>query len=123
MAAKKPTATQTDKSDDVVPTDKKDQKNPKAYTSSIDVQTAGQYFKAGEVFVTDAEPSKEWVEHSPEDAHAIMASVQKVPADIDLNGMDDTALAAFAATKHVDTTGMDRDQIIVAITAANEPKL
>ena len=98
-------------------------KNPKAYTSTEDVQTANAYHKAGDVFVTDAEPNDNWTEVKVKDAHAIQASTEKVPADVPLENQSLEALRAMALTKKVDPAGMSKKELIVAIKAANEPAL
>lgn len=99
------------------------QADPKAYTATVDVYTAGVYTKAGEVFVTDAEPLDTWTEKTPEEAQTIDASQNAVPADVPLEGLSDEALEAIAVTKNVNPTGMNSDQLITAIKAANEPAL
>lgn len=99
------------------------EKNPKAYTAPHDVFVEGQYFKAGEVFVTDDPTGDNWEEHTPEEAHAIMASTDKIASDVPLEDMDLAALQGFAATKGVNSTGMSKKQLITAIKAANEPRL
>ncbi|MFE8106919.1 hypothetical protein [Sphingomonas melonis] len=98
-------------------------KNPKAYTSPEDVQTAGAYHKAGDVFVTDAEPNGNWTEVKPKDAHAIQASTEKVSPDVPLENQSIDALRALALTKNVDGSGMSKKDLIAAIKAANEPAL
>jgi hypothetical protein len=97
--------------------------DPKAYTSPNDVYTAGIYTKSGEPFVTDADPLDEWIEKTPEEAHAIDASQNKVPADPPLESLGIEALRAVAVTKNINVTDMDEAQLITAIKAANEPAL
>lgn len=98
-------------------------KNPKAYTAPEDVYTAGAFHKAGDVFVTDAEPNENWTEVKPKEAAAIEASTEKVPPDVPLEGMDLAALRALAATKNVKSDGLSKRDLITAIKAANEPAL
>lgn len=99
------------------------QKNPKAYTATEAVYTAGAFHNAGDVFVTDQEPNDNWTEVKPAVAHTIQASTEKVPMDIDLESLDLSALKAVAAEKKVTVTGMSKKEIITAIKAANEPAL
>lgn len=98
-------------------------RNPKAYTAPEDVHTAGAYHKAGDVFVTDAEPNDNWTEVKPADAHAMQASTEKVPADVPLENQSLDALRALALTLKVDPTGMSKRELVAAIKAANEPSL
>lgn len=99
------------------------QKNPKAYTAPHDVYVGHRYHKAGEPFVTDADKEDTWTEVTPEEAHIDAASIDKVPNDVPIEGMSVAALQALAATKNVNTTGMNKRQLIDAIKAANEPAL
>lgn len=96
---------------------------PKAYMAPHDVFVSNQFHKAGDVFVTNANKEDTWTELEADKAEAIDASQQKVPADVDYSAMDQEALVAIAAIKHVNPTGMDKDQLVDAIKAANEPKL
>jgi hypothetical protein len=98
-------------------------KNPKAYTAPHDVQTAGAYHKAGDVFVTDAEPMDTWEEVSSEEAKIIQASTEKVPPDAPIENLGVAELRALAVTKHVNPDGLSKKQLIDAIKAANEPSL
>jgi len=98
-------------------------KQPRAYTAPHDVYTAGQYTRAGEVFVTDAPKGKDWEPRDPEEAHIIDAAQNEVPGDPPLESLDVAALRALAVTKHVNTDGMGKKQLIDAIKAANEPRL
>jgi hypothetical protein len=97
--------------------------SPKAYISETDVYTAGKFTKAGDVFVTEADANDDWTEVDPATRNIIDASTQKVPADVPLDQMSDEALQGMAASKHVNTDGMDREQLITAIKAVNEPHL
>jgi hypothetical protein len=97
--------------------------DPKTYTANQDVYVGGRYYKAGSPFTTADEPAEFWKEVDPETAAIDKASLNKIPGDAPLEGMELAALQAVAATKHIDTTGMDKDQLITAIKAANEPAL
>jgi hypothetical protein len=69
-------------------------KGPTAYTAPHDVYVSGIYTKAGDVFVTDADPADEWVALDPDETAAIQASTNDIPK-----------------------------ALITAIKAANEPRL
>lgn len=98
-------------------------KNPKAYISPEDVQTARAYHKAGDVFVTDVDPNDNWTEVKPSEAAAIQASTEKVPMDVPLENQPLDALRALALTKNVDPSGLSKKDLITAIKAADEPAL
>jgi hypothetical protein len=96
---------------------------PKAYISSSDVYTAGLFTKAGDVFVTTADANDDWTEEDPATRNIIDASTQKVPADVPLDQMSEDALQGMAASKHINTDGMDKETLITALKAVNEPHL
>ncbi|WP_420140149.1 hypothetical protein [Sphingomonas sp.] len=98
-------------------------KNPKSYVSSQDVYVEGQYFKAGQPFVTDDKPADHWEDITPKEAHAIEVSVNPVPNDPVYEDLDEAALKAIAVEKHVNPKGMKKDELITAIKAAVEPRL
>lgn len=100
-------------------------KNPVAYTAPHDVYVSGIYTKAGDVFVTDADAEDSWIPKDPKDVQAIQASTQQVPGDPPLENLDVAALQAIATTKNVNTAGIesDKDALITAIKAAQEPAL
>lgn len=97
--------------------------DPKAYTAPHDVFTAGQYTRAGEVFVTDAPKGENWDEKTTAEKAAIEASTEKVPGDAPLENLDLAALRAVAVEKHVNADGLNKKELITAIKAANEPRL
>ena len=96
---------------------------PKAYTAPHPVYTAGEYTKPGEVFVTNAPKGDGWEEKTPQEAHIIEASTEKVPADVPLEGLGVESLRAVAVTKNVNPDGLSKKQLIDGIKAANEPAL
>lgn len=103
---------------------KKSEKAPQAYTAPHDVYTEKQYFKAGEVFVTDEPKGEGWEAKTPGEAHIIDAATSDVPKDAPLESLDVSALKAVAVTKNVNVTGLDsKDKLITAIKAANGPRL
>lgn len=99
--------------------------NPEAFTSDRDVYVDGRYYKAGEVFVTDAETADHWHKVKPAEVAAIQASTDLVPDDANLDEADVAALQAVAIIKHVPIVGIAKDKkaLITAIKAAYEPKL
>jgi hypothetical protein len=98
-------------------------KSPKSYTAPHDVQTAGAYHKAGDVFVTDADPMETWEEVTPSQAKIIQASTEKVPPDAAIESLSVSELRALAVTKHISPDGMSKKELLDAIKAANEPSL
>lgn len=97
--------------------------NPKSYVADRDVYVGNQYFKAGEVFVTDAVKGEGWEVVTPKEAAAITASTDRVPDGANLEAADKSALQAVAIIKHVPIAGLDKAGLITAIQAAYEPKL
>lgn len=96
---------------------------PKAYISTSDTYVGGRYFKAGEPFVTDEPKGNDW-EAVDDAAKAAAEAAQPLGAgDPPLESMDLSALKAFAATKNVRADGLNKDELLAAIRAANEPKL
>jgi hypothetical protein len=99
--------------------------DPVPYTASYDTYYEGKYVKAGEVFVTSADKQDDWVQIDPKNLPAIEASTNKVPNDVSFDNLDVSALQALAAAKNVSVIGIegDKDKLITAIKAANEPHL
>lgn len=97
--------------------------NPKSYTAPEDVYQGGKFYKAGEPFVTADEPNDNWKEIHPKTMHIIEASTNPIPTDPPLEGLGVEALRAVAVTKHVNTDGLSKKQLIDAIKAADEPRL
>lgn len=97
--------------------------DPKTYTSTQDVYVGQVYYKAGMPFVTAVDKEDFWNEVDPAVAAIDAASLNKVPGDAPIEGLELAALQAIAANKHINTTDMDKDQLITAIKAANEPAL
>lgn len=100
----------------------------KSYVSASDTYTGGVLVKAGNPFVTDAEPGADWEEVTPKAAAAIEAATDKVPDDAQLDAASASALEAYALVKHVPILGADgkklgKPDLLVAIKAGNEPKL
>ncbi len=102
---------------------KKATRSPQAYVSTQPVYTGSVFYKAGEVFVTDAEPGDGWEKVTSKDAAAIEAATNPVPDDVNLDAADKAALQAVAIMKHVNIAGLDKPALITAIKAAYEPKL
>jgi hypothetical protein len=102
-----------------------DAKNPVAYTAPHDVYLDGKYTRAGEVFVTAADKEDAWTKRDPDEVSAIQASTMPVPPDPPLENLPIESLLAIATQKHVVTTGIekDKDALITAIKAAQEPAL
>lgn len=98
-------------------------KNPQAYTSTQDVYVEGQYFKAGQVFVTDDAPADHWEKHTPAEAHIIQASTEKVGTDAPIEGLGTEALKAVAVTKGVNPEGMSKEDLKTGIKSAKENRL
>lgn len=97
--------------------------DPKTYTATQDVYVGNVYYKAGQPFTTADDAADFWTEVDPTDANIMKASTEKVPGDAPLEGLNVSALQAVAVTKNINTTDMDKDQLITAIKAANEPAL
>lgn len=96
---------------------------PKAYTSTSPVYTGGRYYKPGEAFVTDAKKGEDWTAIDEAEKAAIDASQPFGAGDPSLEAMELASLKALAAEKKVNVAGLDRDELITAIKAANEPRL
>lgn len=102
----------------------KRQGKPKAYTSDRDVfVNNSEYVKAGEVFVTGAEPADHWTERKPAEVAAIEASTNLVPNDANLEEASAAALEAVAIMHKVSIVGIagNKKALISAIKAANDP--
>lgn len=96
---------------------------PVAYTATADVYVDSTYYKAGEVFVTSQPKGENWTKRTAKEVAAIDASTDLVPDDANLEAADKSALQAVAIIKHVNIVGLDKQGLIDAIKAANEPKL
>lgn len=101
----------------------KETPEPKMYTATKDVYVGSTYYKAGEPFVTTDDAADFWTEIDHETGQTMKAALEKVPGDAPLDGLSVDALQAVAVTKNINVTGMDKDQLITAIKAANEPAL
>ena len=97
----------------------------RAYTSTKDVYVDQRYYKAGEVFVTNAKPADHWDKVTPKEVAAIEGSTDLIPDDAQFDEASTEALQAYALIKRVPIVGIakDRKALITAIKAANEPKL
>lgn len=95
----------------------------KRYVSDQPVYTGSTFYKAGEVFVTDAEPGEGWREVTQKEAAAITASIDAVPDGANLEAASKPALEAVAIMRHVNIAGLDKAALITAINASYEPKL
>lgn len=96
---------------------------PKAYTAPHDVYASGIYTQAGIVFVTADTKGEHWEEKTPAEAHIIEGATNDIPKDPPLESLGVEALKAVAVTKNVNVTGLNKQQLIDAIKAANEPAL
>lgn len=99
------------------------EKNPQAYTAPHDVYVEGQYFKAGEVFVTNDKPADDWEKHTPAEAHIIQGATVKTGTDVPIEGLGTEALKAVAVTKGVNPEGMGKEDLKTGIKAAKENRL
>lgn len=98
-------------------------KNPITYVKkSGPVYVDSVFYKAGEPFTTSQPEGEGWERVSPVEVAAAEAQ-NPVPADVPLETLDLSALRAFAATKHVNSDGLNKKDLIAAIKAANEPAL
>lgn len=95
-------------------------KNPKAYTSTQPVYVDQRYYKAGEVFVTNAEPGKTW-EPVDKTEKAVADAIKPLKDDVPLEGLSKAALEAVAVDKGVNPTGLSKDDLITAIKASDDP--
>jgi hypothetical protein len=95
----------------------------KSYVSDQPVYVGSVYYKAGEVFVTDADAGDGWREVTQKEAAAITASTDTVPDGANLEAASKAALEAVAIMRHVNIAGLDKAGLIDAINASYEPKL
>lgn len=96
---------------------------PKTYKSTQPVFTGGKYYQPGEPFVTDAPKGENWEAIGEDEASALQASMDQIPADQSFEEMPLAALQALAAEKRVKSAGLSRAKLIDAIKAADEPHL
>lgn len=96
--------------------------NPKAYTAPHAVYVEGKLYKPGEVFVTDDTPGKDWERVTTAEKAAIEAS-EPLAGDPPLESLSKAALEAIAIERRVDPTGLNKQQLLAAIKAADEPRL
>lgn len=95
----------------------------KTYVSTQPVFTGGKYHHAGEPFVTDAPKGENWEAIGEDEASALQASADDIPADQSLEELPLAALQALAAEKRVKSAGLSKAKLIDAIKAADEPRL
>jgi hypothetical protein len=99
-------------------------KQPKSYTAPHPVFTDGQYFKAGEVFVTADTKGEQWEEVTTAEKRAIESSQGILEAgDAPIDNLSIAALQALAVEKRVNPEGLSKKQLVSAIRAADEPRL
>lgn len=97
-------------------------KNPVTYTAPHPVYVDMKLYETGEPFTTAQAKGKDWQRVGKDEKAAIEAS-KGTAGDPPLEGLSKTALEAVAVTKGVNPTGLDKDGLIAAIKAADEPKL
>lgn len=98
-------------------------KQPKTYVSTQPVYVNSTYTPAGEPFVTDAPKGENWKAIGEDEASALQASADEIPADQSLDELPLAALQALAAEKRVKSAGLSKAKLIDAIKAADEPRL
>lgn len=96
---------------------------PKTYTAPHAVYTGGMLYNPGRPFTTSEKKGEQWQLVSPKDKAAIEASDRTQREDPPLEGLSKSALEAIAVERNVDPTGLSKADLIVAIRAANEPRL
>lgn len=102
-------------------------KKPTTYTAPHRVYVDSKMYEPGEPFTTTQNKGKEWTHVDPKEAAAAEAAAKGPHADADLDEMQLPALQALAATKNVQITAggkrLNKDELIAAIKAADEPAL
>jgi hypothetical protein len=94
------------------------------YKSPMPAEVGGHLYKAGEPFVTDAEPAEEWEKITEQEAVIEETAQNKVPDHADLESLPLTALKAVAFLRHVQGIDkLDNDGLKTAIRASYEPRL
>lgn len=95
---------------------------PVAYSAPHPVYVGGVYYEAGKPFVTDEPKGEHWEYMDPAAKAAAEAADPQNRQDPNIDGMDDSALDAYAASINVQLPeGLSRDEKIAVIKAANDP--
>jgi len=87
------------------------------------VYVGQKLYEAGQVFVTDADPGDGWEKVDLATKAASDAADPTQHLDVPLEGLPIAALKAVAIMHKVNPTGLDKEALIAAIKAADEPAL
>lgn len=104
--------------------DGKEHKQPTSYVKHDGQAYVGsKLYEAGQVFVTDETPGDGWEKVDLKTKAAADAADPTQHLDVPLEGLPIAALKAVAIMHKVNPTGLDKDALIAAIKAADEPAL
>lgn len=101
--------------------------NPKTYTAPHPVYVDNKMYQPGEPFTTASPKGKAWEHADAKEAAAAEAAAKGTHADANIDELGLPALQALAATKNVAITAagkrLNKDELVAAIKAADEPAL